>query len=94
MSNKIKLTFGYDGTDFTRNLTLNGVESSVTAAPATIVTKIKAVNASIAGGTDGGLGTFFLADDYDGTDGKFAGITAAQIITQEVTNINLDEEGE
>lgn len=94
MSNKIKLTFGYDGSDFTRNLTLNGVDASIVAAPATVVNKIKGINASIAGGTDGGLNTFFLADDYDGTDGKFSGITAAQIITQEVTNINLDEEGE
>lgn len=93
MSNSLKLTFGYTGTDFTRNFTLSNI-GTVASAHADITTKIKGINSSVAGGTDDGMNTFFLADDYDGTNGKFAGITAASIVTETVTHINLDEEVE
>ena len=93
MSNSLKLTLGYTDTDYTRNFTLSNI-GTVASAVSTIKDKIKAVNTSVTGGTDGGMDTFFLSEDYDGAKGKFAGITAAQIITEEVTHINLDEEGE
>ena len=49
-------------------------------------------NASIAGGTDGGLGEFFISDDYDASDseniiGQFNGIVAAQYESTAVTEI-------
>lgn len=92
-NNSIKLTLGYEGTDFTRNLTISGVADSIAGDAKA---KIKALNASIVGGTDGGLSTFFRSDDYDETEGigTFAGVTAATIVTTETTHINLDEEGE
>jgi len=92
-SNTVKLTFGYEGTDFTRNLTIGNVADSVLP---NVKTKIKAINASIVGGTDDGLSTFLRSDDYDQEEGigTFAGITAAQITATETTYINLDEEGE
>ena len=92
-SNSVKLTFGYEGTDFTRTLTLHGVADSIAG---TAKARIKALNASVVGGTDGGLSDFLRSDDYDSEEGigTFTGITAAQITTTETEYINLDEEGE
>ena len=93
MSNTLKMTLGYEGTDFTRNFNISNVsnENAVTAK-----TKIKALNASIAGGTDGGLANFLRSDDYDSEEGigTFKGVTAAQIVSTEIVNINLETEGE
>ncbi len=95
MNNSIKLTLGYDQSEFTRKMTIGNVADSIASDSATIKQKIQAVNASIAGGTDDGLKDFFRADDYDGTGGKFSGIVAAQIDSTEVTIIDLtQEEGE
>ena len=71
-------TFGYTGTDFKHGYSFS-VADSIAAAPDDIANAIKAINASLAGGTAGGLDEFFLADDFDGTNGKFASITAASI---------------
>lgn len=95
LKNSVTMTLGYSNTDFQRKLKFDGVADSLIPA---VKTKIKAVNASLAGGTDGGLSNFFVADDYDATDpdnvvGKFNGITAAQIDSVEVTYIDLNEEG-
>ena len=89
MNNSIKLTLGYDQSEFTRNMTIGNVADSIASDSATIKQKIRAINASIAGGTDDGLSDFFRADDYDGTGGTFSGITAAQIVSTEVTVIEL-----
>lgn len=89
MNNSIKLTLGYNQSEFTRNMTIGNVADSIASDSATIKEKIRAVNESIAGGTDDGLVDFFRADDYDGTGGTFAGITAAQIVSTEVTVIEL-----
>lgn len=94
MTNAIKLTLGYDQTDFTRKITLGNVDDSIASDSASVKAQIQAINASIAGGTDGGLSTFFRSDDYDGVGGTFAGIVAAQIDSTEVTNIDLTEGGE
>ena len=97
MSKAIKLTFGYNGTDFTRQYKIANVADEYAVA-SDVKTKVKAVNASLAGGTAGGLDTFFLADDYDATEniGTFKGITAAQIDESETIHINIEaaEEGE
>ncbi len=92
-SNVVKLTFGYEGTDFTRRMTISGVADSLIP---NVKANVKAVNASIAGGTDDGLADFFRSDDYDSDEGigTFTGITAATVVTTETTHINLDEEGE
>ena len=59
-TNSITLTFGYDGTDFTRKYKFEDVEDE---ALSTVAEKVKAINASLAAGTDDGLGNFFLSDD-------------------------------
>ena len=91
MSNKLKMTFGYEGTDFTRNLTIADVDASLTGA--SIKSKIQAVNASLTGGTSGGLNIFFRSDDYDAEEniGTFKGITAAQLESITTTVIPLLE---
>ena len=102
MNNSIKLTLGYNQSEFTRNMTIGNVADSIASDSATVKEKIRAINESIAGGTDDGLVDFFRADDYDGTGGTFAGITAAQIVSTDVTVIDLsaadntstEEEGE
>lgn len=90
--NTVTITMGYEGTDFTRKMKFDGVADSLLAD---VKPKIKAINTSLAGGTDGGLGDFFRADDYaagaSSTIGTFNGITAAQIDSVEVTYINLNE---
>lgn len=95
IKNSVKITLGYNGTDFQRNMKFDDVANSALSG---VKTKCKAVNASLAAGTAGGLSTFFLADDYDATDpeniiGNFNGIVAAQIDSSEVTYIDLSEEG-
>ena len=89
MSNTLKMTFGYQNTDFTRKVTVKNVNSSLTAAA--IKTNIKGVNSSITGGTSDGLPTFFRSDDFDSTNsiGAFSGITAAQLESTTVTVIPL-----
>lgn len=99
MSNRIDMTFTYDGTDFTRAVKISDVTAEVAADSASVKTKIKAINTSLAGGTSGGMDTFFRADDYDDSDpndviGTFKGISAAKIVSETVTNINLDTEGD
>ncbi|MBQ7454372.1 MAG: hypothetical protein IJS69_04910 [Selenomonadaceae bacterium] len=91
--NSVTMTFGYTNTDFTRKYKFDGLSASdISGAKA----KIKAINASIAGGTDGGLSDFFRSDDYDDSDpnaivGKFSGIVAAQVDSTTETVINLNE---
>lgn len=93
MSNTVKLTMGYSGTDFTRNVKIADIAAEDLDS---IKTKIKAVNASIVGGTSDGLPAFFRSDDYDAENsvGTFTGITAAQLESTTVTVIDLDTEGD
>lgn len=74
----LRLTLAYNNSDFTRNYSMDVAE---TIAPAAVKQKIWDINDSIAAGTDDGLSTFFLADDYDGTNGTMKAIKAAQIET-------------
>lgn len=91
--NSVTMTFGYGGTDFTRRYKFDGVPDSSLAG---VKSAILAINASLAGGTDGGLKDFFRSDDFDDSDssdiiGQFTGIVAAQIDSTQVTEINLNE---
>lgn len=90
-NNSVILTFGYTGTDFTRQLKIDNVEAG---ALSSVKANIQAVNASITAGTDDGLADFFLSDDYDATDsenivGKFSGIVDATIVEETITGIDL-----
>ena len=82
MSNSVSLTFGYKDTDFTRIYKLENVTN---AALSSVKANIQAINASLTGGTAGGLSTFFVSDDGD----AFTGIVAAQIDSTTTTNIAL-----
>lgn len=85
MSNiSIQMRFGYKGTDFTRDYTLEGMS---TAALNQAQAKILAINSSLAAGTDDGLSDFFLADDFDGTNGKLEKIISATAKVVEETYI-------
>ncbi len=90
MSNAVKLTFGYSNTDFTRDYKLS-VDDSITSA--NIKNAILGLNSSLTGGTAGGLSAFFVADDFDPTNGVgyFTGITAAQREVTEVEYIDIEE---
>ena len=93
MSNTLKMTLGYNGTDFTRNFNIANVDDNDIS---TVKTKIKALNASVSGGTDNGLSAFLRSDDFDATEGigTFSGVTAASVVSTTVEYINLEEEGE
>jgi len=80
----IQMKFGYTGTDFTRDYTLEGISA---AALNNAQSKILAINESLAASTDGGLADFFLADDFDGTNGKFKEILSATARVVEETYI-------
>lgn len=67
----INLTFGYANSDSKHTYTF-GVDSLDGAA---LVTKVKAINASLAAGTSDSLNTFFIDDSGN----PFSSITAAEI---------------
>lgn len=90
MSNTLKLTLGYTGTDFERTLNLAYDEASLGS---TFKAKIKAINESLAGGTSGGLDNFFVSDDFDGEDGKLKEIKAAKVVSVTEQVIYPESEG-
>lgn len=83
-TNSVTLTFGYEGTTDTRRYKFEDVS---TGALSGVVTACKAINASLAGGTAGGLSTFFLDDNGN----HFYSIVGAQadITNVEVINLNV-----
>ena len=78
----VKMTLGYTNTDYERLVTVKGVDSAA-AAVETVRTKAKAVNASLAGGTDGGLNSFFIGEDYDQSEGVGKLAQIKQVIIKE-----------
>lgn len=80
--NQVKLVFGYKDTDFARSIVFSDVPDSLLSG---VKTKVKAVNASLVAGNAGGLSTFFQSDAGD----NFTGITAAQIISDDITYIDI-----
>ena len=71
-TNSATLTLAY-ADETTRKLKLDNLSESA-IAPATIKPKILAINASLEGGTAGGLSTFLLSEG----GANFTGIIAAQ----------------
>ena len=93
MAKSITLTLGYSGTTFKRNFKIEGISDELENSA--IVANIKAVNASLSGGTDDGLKEFFISDDYDATDsnnviGELCTISAAVIDDVDYTDIDLN----
>lgn len=91
MSKTLKITLGYSNTDFTRQYK---IEHDAIGTPEQAEAAINALNASIAGGTDGGFADFFRADDYDATDpnnivGKCIGVVSAQIDALNEYQLNI-----
>ena len=80
MAKSLALTFGYAGSDFSRTY-VETVADSITSA--NVKTAVDAINASLSGGTADGLDDFFIADDFDGTNGKFN-----RIIDATLENVN------
>lgn len=90
----VTMTLGYTNTDATRTIKIGDVARS---ALSSVAAKTKAVNASLAAGTDDGLADFFRADDYDASDpnnivGKFNRIVAIKSDITEKEIYNLNEE--
>ena len=86
MAKSITLTLGYEDSDFTRQMKLDNV-SDTDAVANTVRAKIQAVNASLSGGTAGGLSTVFLGDSGE----HFTEITAAQIDDIETSYLDLSD---
>ena len=88
MANSATLTFGYTNTDFTRKYKFEGLTTEQCTA---LKNHVKAINASLAGGTAGGLSAFFISDDFDATQGigYFEAISAAQSEASTITEIDL-----
>ena len=78
MAKKLKMTFAYDETEYTRNYDFDVAESVQGSA---MKDKILAVNASLRAGTDGGLSDFFVSDAGD----NFASISSAKLVETDKT---------
>lgn len=94
MANSIKFGFGYKNTDFKRDYTITGVADSIvstTEAKDAIRNQVKAINVSLTGGTDGGLSTTFLSDDFDAAQsiGAFNHINSVTIYEKEETELDI-----
>ena len=89
----IKLTCGYQNTDATRQYKFTGVDS-VSAATETVRAKVKAINESLAGGTDGGLKDFFRSDNFNAQEsiGALSEITQA-VIDNRVETVIIERGG-
>lgn len=86
IENNVSFTLGYTNTDKTRTYSFNGVSST---ALTSVESKIQAINESLAGGTDNGLGVFFRSNDYDASQSKgiFNKIVSARIESVQETYI-------
>lgn len=94
MANNIKFEFGYANTDFTRQYTINNVADSIAAdGKEAIRAGVKAINASLAAGTDDGLSAMFRSDDYDAAEsiGAFNHINSVTIVEKEITELDIGQ---
>lgn len=99
MANSIKLDFGYANTDFTRQYTINNVADSIAAGKEAIRAGVKAINESLAAGTDDGLSAMFPSDDFDAAEsiGAFNHINSVTIVEKEITELDIgttEQEGD
>ena len=79
---QVKLTCSYSNTDLTHQYAFDCAESLVSG----VRNKVKAINASLAGGTDGGMSTFFLSADGH----NLTKISDARIVSLEEYPIDVD----
>ena len=88
MANSATLTFGYTNTDFTRRYKFDNITQEQCT---NLKSNVKAINASLAGGTAGGLSAFFISDDFDASTGTgyFNSIVGAQYEASTLTEIEL-----
>ena len=93
-TNSVILTLGFTGTDFTRQMKFDNVDSGSLSS---VKANVFAFNAAITGGLSAadGLAEFFISDDYDNSDpenviGEFSRIVGAQTIRETVTVFDLD----
>lgn len=88
MANSAKIKLAYTGTDFTREYNFDNLTDEQCTG---LKAKVQALNASLVGGTAGGLSSFFISDDFDATNGVgyFASIKSAQYQMANVTEIDL-----
>lgn len=88
ITNKVALDCQYTGTDFTRRYTMSGVSSSQVA---NVESAVDAINASLSGGTAGGMSSTFISDDFDPSQriGYLNKITRAVITSTEETVIEV-----
>ena len=80
------LEFGYAGSDFKRTYAIDIADSIAANNRNNFVrSAVQAINASLSAGTSGGLDDFFVAEDFDGTNGKFNGIIYADVTVDDET---------
>lgn len=84
----IKLEMGYADTNFKRQYVI----SSATTNKEEIRAGVKAINASLAAGTDNGLSEMFRADDFDAAEsiGAFNHINSVTIVEKTVTKLEVE----
>lgn len=82
MALTLKLTMGYEDTDFTRIYTAT-VPNSLAAS---VKVNIIAINNSLSGGTADGMESFFISDDGD----YLKAIIAAKFISVEEETITIE----
>ena len=81
MSKTLKMTFGYDESELSRQYSFEVADSLASACK----DKIKAINTSLAGGTAGGLSSFFLSDNEE----NFSAITYAALESSETLVLDI-----
>lgn len=86
MAKNLKLTFGYEDTEDTRQYNFDVADS----VDATCKNSILAINNSLKAGTAGGLSSFFVSDNGD----NFSLITAAQLEETETIVLDLNIAGD
>ena len=82
----VKLITGYENSDASRQYTFDCAASLVSGVKA----KVKAINSSLAGGTDGGLSSFFVDDDGNG----LATISSAFTVVETVDELDIDDDSD
>ena len=85
MANSITIKLGFANSEETRTFKFEDLpDEAINIAP--LKAKILALNASLAGGTSGGLNSFFV----DSAGNNFTGIVEAKTDSTEETNIDLN----
>lgn len=88
VTNKVSLDVSYTGTDFSRRYTMSGISN---AQLVSVESACEAINASLLGGTAGGLSSTFISDDFDADEGigYMKKIEKANIVSTQETPIEF-----